>query len=511
MTAEDQVLGRRVGTSALWTALNTGVLRVATFATSLVIARLVTPYDFGVFTVALTIFNILFSISELGVSSALVREYDRSRAIAPTIFTISLVNGAVLSGVMVAFAPELARALGAPAATTALRILALVVLLSGFSAVPAALMSRDFMQRQRFITDAAFFVASTASMLVLVLLGHPVIGLAVSRVAGQVVTVILIMAMSPEKYWPGFRWHEAKPLLAFGLPLAGSYLISLAIANVDFIVIGHQLGARRLGYYNLAFNISGWPVTIFSSVLISVTLPTLSRVRDRPVELNRHLAAGLSAIAATSFPVCALLAALSVPLIDVVYGARWHAAWSALVVLALFGAARTVLMLFSDLAIATGLTRRLFVIQALWLLTLIPVMVFCVTTWGIAGAGIAHALVVVLLVVPMYLLVLRRSTSIDLGRLLPCLVRPIGASLAAAGVAYAATRLVDAQTWQLMIGFGAGFLTYLLLSGTWLLEVKRTLVSMYWGKPDMVSSQRCGRHRRSASVNERATFAGPGR
>jgi PST family polysaccharide transporter len=480
--AAPPLVGRKVGTGALWSALNAGTLRVATFAVSLIAARLIAPHDFGVFVVAVTVFNVAMSFAELGLSSAIVREHERSREIAPTVFTLSLANAGVLAGLMVIFAPTLSRLLGSEEATDAVRVLALFVLLSGFSAVPAALMTRDFMQRQRFVIDAAFLVSSTVSMIALVLLGHPVMGLAVSRVAGQVVTVVMIMWMSPERYWPRFHWGVAKPLLAFGLPLAASNLLMMAIANVDFAVVGHALGPRQLGYYNLAFSIAGWPVTIFSAVLISVTLPTLSRVRGSPTELTRHLAAGLSAVTALSFPVCALCSVLAGPLIDVVYGSRWHPAWAALVVLSIFGAARTVLTLFSDLTIALGLTRWLFAIQVAWLAVLVPVMIVFVNRWGIAGAGVAHASVVTLLVIPLYVIVTKRATPVRLAAVRDALLPPLGASLCAAGAAYGATRLVEAPAAKLLLGLLTGLLAYALIAGRWLIPLRRRLHDMYWRK-----------------------------
>jgi lipopolysaccharide exporter len=365
------------------------------------------------------------------------------------------------------------------------RVLSLVVLLSGISAVPAALLTRDFMQRQRFFADAAFFVASTVVMLTLVLLGHPIMGLAFSRVAGQLVTVVLIMWLAPERYWPGFRPREAMKLLTFGLPLAGANLLALAIMNIDFIVVGHYLGAHQLGYYNLAFNISAWPVMMFSSVLIRVTLPTLSRVRNSATDLTKHLTAGLSAIAAVSFPVCAMLAALAGPLINTVYGTRWHPAWVALVVLALFGATRTVLQLFSDLTIALGLTRRLLLIQVLWLLLLIPTMIVCVERWQIAGAGVAHALVVVLLVVPIYMITIHRNTPIGLGWISGAVARPLFASVCAAVIAYISTMAASADGSKLLIGLGTGLVVYVLLAGRWLHGLQLRLRTMYWRAPRM--------------------------
>jgi lipopolysaccharide exporter len=472
--------GRQVGSSAIWSAANAGIVRASTFAVSLLIARLVAPYEFGVFTVAFVVLTFALSLPQLGVASAIVREHNRSADIAPTVLTISLIGGALVALIMVLFAPLFARELGVPDAAGAVRVLSLIPLLSGFSALPVALMSRDFMQRQQFIADASFFLVSTVTMLVLVLRGHAVMGLVWSQVAGHIVSISLLMRMAPERHWPGWRRREAAHLLAFGLPLAGSTVITMAIENVDFIVVGHLLGAQKLGYYNLAFSIAGWPVTIFGAVLISVTLPTLSRARHDPRELTRHVRAGLSAVVAASFPVCALMSALAGPLINVVYGPRWHAAWSALIVLSIFGAARTILRLFSDLAIALGQTRRLFYVQLAWLGSLVPVMFICVTRWGIFGAGIAHALIVTLVVLPMYLATLHRKTPVPLGALRSSLMHPFAASLLGGVAAYAAASLVDGDVWKLLLGLAAGLLGYSLLAGRWLVRVGGTLRAMYW-------------------------------
>lgn len=473
-------LGRQVGTSALWQAANAGILRVASFFVALVVAHLVAPYFFGVFTVAITVYNVVSSIATLGVPSAIVREPERTAEIAPTIQTLSVVMNLALTVLMFVTAPFLARELGASSAVGAVRVLSVVIVLGGFSAVPASLMSRDFMQRQRFATDAAFLVSSTAVMLVLVGLGHPVMGLALSRVAGQLVSVILMNVLAPEHYGFGFCASEARALLSFGLPLAGANLVTLAIANVDFIVIGHLLGATQLGFYNLAFNISGWPVSIFSAVLVSVTLPTLSRVRNDPVELARHLEAGLSAVVAASFPVSALLSALAVPLIDIVYGSRWQHASTALIILTVFGAAQTVLTLFSDLLIALGLTRRLLVIQLVWLLFLAPAMILGVHGLKIAGAGVAHASVVVLAVMPLYLMTVARRTDVSLDWIRRSVAVPLFAALVSGGLAYGSTHLVSGHLLQLFIGIVVGVAAYCLCSGRWLLRVIRTLRQMYW-------------------------------
>lgn len=475
-----EATGRRIGISVLWSATNTVMLRLTGFILNLVVARLVAPHFFGVFTVAITVATVVGSVAELGVGSALIRENERAARLAPTAVTISLATATALTLLLLGGAPFLARELGAAEATGAVRILAFTIFLAGFSAVPVAILNREFMQREQFVADALFFAAQFAVMFPLILTGHPVLGLAFSRLAAQFVSVATLNLLAPEHYLPGYDRAAGRELMAFGLPLAGTSLLTILITNVDFMVVGRLLGPSDLAYYNLAFNISGWPVSIFSAVLVSVTLPTLARVRNSPDELERHLATGLAAVSAASFPVCGLLAGLAAPVIDVVYGTRWHPAWTALVVLAVFGAARTVLTLFSDLAVALGLTRRLLLIQVLWLVALIPAMLAGVNLWGIAGAGAAHAAVVLLVVAPLYLWTIRRCTPVGTAWIARSAARPLLAALVATAVAVVVTDVISGDLLRLLVGLAAGLIAYSAVAGRWLVATVRTIRAAYW-------------------------------
>jgi lipopolysaccharide exporter len=475
--------GRKVGTGAMWQAANVGVLRVANFAVGLIVARIVIPYDFGVFTVAMTICNIIGSIASIGFISAIVREPERTKQIAPTVLTMTIATCAVLTAGMYFAAPELAGSLGSSAATDAVRVLSLYIFVSGFGALPVALLSRDFMQRQRFVVDGSYAASSTAVMFVLIAMGHPVMGLALSRVVGQVLSVIIANFLAPEKYRPGFDRHEAKQLLVFGLPLTGSRLLGLSIANIDFIIVGHLLGAQQLGYYNLAFNICSWPLTIFSAILDDITLPTLSRVRDSPKELAKHLEAGLSGLSGATFITCGLLAGLALPLIDAVYGHRWQPAWAPLVLLSVFGAIQTILGMFWDLNVALGLTRRLLGIQIIWIAALAPAMYFAVDRWHTPGAGLAHTVVVAALVFPIYLITVHTKTTLGLGWVRRGLLVPLLTSSVASVAAYGGTRLVDGDWTKVFVGLVIGLVVYAALAGRWLARVMSTLRAMYWKAP----------------------------
>jgi PST family polysaccharide transporter len=483
--------------AAFWSAANTAFMRLGQLGISVVIARLVSPHEFGVFVVALITFQIVINISEIGVSAALVREVDNADRIAPTVSTIAIVTSAILAGGMFLAAPLLASSLGAPAATDAVRVLALPLLLAGPTAVPAALLARDFHQGRKMAADFGSFVVSNGLLLMLAWHGYGVMALAWSRVAGHVVSAILLFLMTSHRYRPGFDPTQARRLLRFGLPLAGSNLAGFTLANVDFMVIGRLAGSLQLGYYNLAFTVSSWPPNVFTVILYSVTLPALARVKGGIREMERHLAAALSAASAASFPVTALCAVLAHPLITLVYGARWAPSAAILVVLALFGSPRVIISLFSDVLVAVDRTRHLFRLQMLWLVALAPAMILAVYLGAGVGAGIAQVVVAVGVVLPAYVFVLVRTVGLSMRVLLRPAGYPLVAAVAGSVAAYLVAGRFEGPLAQLLAGTGAFTLVYLLVLGRWLLRLKRELVHLY------------GRAKPSGSDQEPAEPAGP--
>jgi lipopolysaccharide exporter len=467
-TQDSRGLAKRIGSGALWSALNSGVSRVGQFVIAVVVARIVSPRDFGVFVVATTVYAIIVNVSEVGVSAALIRSNEPADEIGPTVTGIACVTSAFLAAGMFLLASPLASALGSSSAANAVRVLSITVLLAGPSATPSALLTREYMQRRIMTADMASFVVGNALLIPLAVSGAGVMALVWSRVAAQTASTIALILLAPKRYWPGFNRQRARGLLKFGLPLAGANIISFAIGNADFAVVGRVLGAEPLGIYNLAYNISSWPVSVFSNILNSVTLPTFGRVHTRPAVLREHVSLAMSSISAVAFPTSALCLALARPLVYAIYGARWGGAVSVLQVLTLFGLIRVVIAMLSDLLTAVGATRRLLLLQVIWLAALVPAMIILVRLRGVVGAGLAHVLVAALVVVPFYLVLVHGATAVTMRSLARASAVPFFASAVAAGAAYGLSRLVGGAWPALLVGGFGGLLVYLALTAVWI-------------------------------------------
>jgi PST family polysaccharide transporter len=272
-------------------------------------------------------------------------------------------------------------------------------------------------------------------------------------------------------------------LLRFGLPLTGANLIGYTIGNVDVGTIGRMAGPVPLGTFSLASNVAGWPLSLFSTVLVNVGLPVLSKVRHDAVMLTRYLTNAMSAISFASLYVAAMCASLAQPLVVSLYGQKWAAAGGVLAVLGIYGAVRVFLALVFDALVACNATSRLLATQLLWIVVLVPAMITGVATGGVEGAAVAHVLVSALVVFPLSLIMLRRAAGVRLQPLLAGTVLPISAAVLTALAARAAAGTVDNSWAQVGLGAAVGTAVYVVLTWRGGRRVLQEIRSLYGSGP----------------------------
>lgn len=429
-------LMRLVGKSAAWSTLDVTVVRIGSFAQGVAVARIVAPRQFGVFATALVVHTIVVNVSDFGVGSALIRaDSKRIAGIAPTVATISIAVGLVLGALVAAFSSPLAGALSSPAAAAPIAVMALNLPLAGVTATPSSMLRREFRMDLMFVADVANLIVTAVVVIALALAGWGAMALAWSWVAGQLATTVILLSFRAGRYRPGWSRVEARRLLGFGLPLAGGNLLAFLVLNVDYIVVGRVLGAEALGLYMLAFNLSGWPINIFGAVIRSVSLPSFSRLSLEGESMPEHFLSALRMIAGVTVPICFIIGAVGHSAVVAIYGDRWSPAASALVGLSVLGAGRILLELSGDFLVSLGRTRALMVAQVPWLISLVVALVLVAPRWGIRGVGFAQALVVVVIVGPVYAVFLRRAGVRTL-RLLRVLAPAVLWAVAAAAVAH---------------------------------------------------------------------------
>jgi PST family polysaccharide transporter len=402
--------GGKVRSAARWSLINTVVMRLGNFATGVILARYVLgPAAWGVYGIAQTVLLVLLSANELGVGLAIVRWDGDPRRFAPTVLTLSTVSSSLLYVALFTAAPSVARAMGSPEAAGVLRVMCLCVVLDGLAQVPGGFLTREFAQGKRMSIDAVNFVLSTGVTLALAFAGWGAMSFACGAVVGNTSSLIGCCLAAPGTLRFGWNPDQARALLRFGLPLAGASMLALGVVNADTLVVGSTLGNVQLGFYALAFNISGWPVRIISEAARRVSFAGFSRLAGSPRALAHGFSRALGVLMTGTVPLCVLLGILAGPLVQVVYGSQWLPAAKALPWLMALGLARIGCELAYDCLVAVGQRRPLILVQGLWLAALIPVLIVAARHHGIVGVSQGHVLVAAGLVAPVFLFALRRG------------------------------------------------------------------------------------------------------
>lgn len=459
----EKSLASRVRGGGAWGGLNIAVSRILQFVTTIIVARIIAPEEFGVLAVAIVVQTIALNIGELGTTAALARGDRDPDGIAPTVFTLSLATSAALTLIMVGTAPWLSAAMGVPSATPVVQVMALSVFLAGLAAVPSALIWRDFLQKRRIAVDVTSIVVALVLVVPLALIGLGAMALAWSRVGGQLVSTIGYWMISPRRYLPGWNRAEIGALIKLGMPLALSNLVVFVTLNVDYIVVGRALGPTELGLYLMAFNLAALPSSVITAMIRTVAIPVFGRLHAQGA-LETATARLVRATAWIAFPISAVIAALGADLMVAFYGARWEPAAAALLGLCVLGAARILSALFADLCVGAGKTVGLFWVQVVWLAALIPATIAGVGLWGIAGAGYAHATVAWLVVVPAYLFAIRRAIGARPFQQLWAFLPVLGAGIVAGFAGWGLASMVDGAWPSIVIGGAGAAIVYLALT-----------------------------------------------
>ncbi|OBB35441.1 lipopolysaccharide biosynthesis protein [Mycobacterium sp. 852002-51961_SCH5331710] len=451
------------GRQAAWNYLVFGLSKSSALITTVIVARLLDPADFGLFALALLIINFFDYLKDLGVGAALVQSPASWKRFAPTALTLVTATGLIAGVALAVAAPLAATLLGQPELTSMVRVLSIAVTISAVGVLPAALLRRRLDFKSRLWPEFIAAVVKAAVTITLAATGFGVWSLVYGQLIGAVALTVLYwwVARNPINY--GFDTHEARQLVGYGLSVTGVTLLAFGIANVDYAVVGLRLGDTALGLYTLAFRIPDLLVLSLCIVISEVLFSSLSRLQHDRQQVGEHYLQVVTIVVPLTAPICVGLAAAAPAVIGTLYGPEYADAAPVLAVLAMYGLIHSASYHAGDVFKAIGRPGLLTATGAAKLALLIGPI------WWAAGKSIVMVAVVLLLVelVPLVanMILVRAVTGLPMGRLILATLRPMPA---AAVMAFAMVGIVYATgQWpapiQLTLAMPIGLVCYLLM------------------------------------------------
>ena len=300
-----------------------------------ILARLLTPTDFGVVALALVFITLLDTISDLGLSPALVisRE-DELQERAMTVFTFTVALGALLSVLTAALAPLAALFFDQPELLPLLAVLGLNFFVRALGATHYALAQKEMDFRSRTAAELAGVVVRGATGITLALVGLGAWSLVVAYLAGTAALTATLWTLVPWR--PTGRANRAQlpQMLRFGSTLTGVDILAAVISQVDYVFIGRMLGAYALGLYALGFRVPQMLIISLAVVAGRVLFPAFASV-DRK-SLGRAFLVSVRYATIVALPLAVGVAVLAEPLVLALFGERWEASVDCMRVLSLY-------------------------------------------------------------------------------------------------------------------------------------------------------------------------------
>ena len=372
-----------------WQTLATGGSALVSLATVMILARLLTPQDFGQLAVAQAFITLAGALVQRGLGLAIVQRFALTRRHVATGLTLALASGALLAAAVWALAPWLVRLVGAPDAEPVVRALAPVVLLTGAGLVSAHRLRRHLRFRALMAADVASRVIGSAIVAVaLALLEYGVWALVWGALAHRASYCVAVLACAPPRGLGAGR-RETVDLVRTGAGFSALAMTDIATKQSLRLLIAGTLGAASLGLFTRARSLSRAPARL-GRLLNRVLLPAMSRRqrrlhRLRPVYLNGVELAALAALPAS------LLIALTAPeIVRIVLGRQWEGAVPVLSLLSLTAALQAIDAIHAPVIRALGAVHREAWRRALYLALLLAA-VWTASPWGLAGVAAALA------------------------------------------------------------------------------------------------------------------------
>ena len=403
MNVEDETLasaGRslplraRVARSVFWLAWSRGVVQLLAFATTVLVARILAPADYGVMALASAFIGAANTLAEMGLGRAIIQFRDLTKRELDTCFWIVMALAIIAYAVLSLGARIIAHWLSVPQLAEVLPILALVLPLTACSVVS------DSLLRQRLALDRisqAEIVGGLATLPVVLfcaLAGLGVWALVIGAILYPGARSLIIFVFAPWR--PGFRigGARAKEVLRFSLTTLGANILWSLGEQVDVVVIGKVTGQVTTGLYSMAKQLALLPGQKMSSIVNTLNSPIMAELQTNIDVLRVTFYRTMRLTAAFTLPVSTGMMLVADELVSIVLGPKWAPVVPVLRLLCFYAAVRSIDVLQAPMLYARHRERLMFW-YCLALLVAVPAAVALGALWrGATGA--------VLMLVPVY-------------------------------------------------------------------------------------------------------------
>lgn len=397
--------------------------RASSFLVFFVLARLLSPSDFGLVALSLIVMGFTEIFIDQGFGDAVVQSHDESDLYLSTAFWVNIVTALVMMMIVLLLGNYIAALFKTQKLATIIRVLSITFLFTALSSVQTALLRRKMEYRLLAIRMTLANLISGLVSITMALKGFGVWSLVIQQIVFGLVSVIVVWRVG--KFRPSFHFDSKSfgQLMHFGLKTCGVKTVDMLHLKLVESLIGFYLGPAILGIYSVGTRLAVTIMQLLGTSVADISLAHFSSLRRLEGDIAGAYLRMLKRLSMTSVPLFAFFALESRTLVHVLFGPKWDASVPVFAAFCAEGIVQ-VLIYFSCSVISAVGRPGLQLAMSIFKLFLNVGAFYLFYSRGIAAIAWSLAGVTVLIIVPVYVLILSRLLRIDLldifkGLLLP--------------------------------------------------------------------------------------------
>lgn len=403
----------RSAKSGIWVFATKFSSRFLQILLLIILARLLTPRDFGLMGIALLTLGATQQFSKIGLDTALVQNRrDNIDHYLNTTWVLESTRGLLIFCTLFVTAPFIADFFGEPEATPLIRVIGIAPLLLGFRNPGVVYFKKDLDFHKEFVFRSIGGVTQFAVGVTYALLSPTVWALVIAFVAGDVAKSLVSYLLHGYRPWPAFDIAAAKELINYGKWITGSSIIYYIYSQGDDAFVGWYISATALGFYQYAYRIADIPSSEVSEVISSVSFPAFSKLQDDPKRLKEAILGATRITTFVSIPMSFGIVLIAPSFVPLVLGEDWTPMITVLQLLAIYGLLHSMTRNFGevwkaigrpDLITKLGFVRVICIALLIWPAT---------AMWGIEGTAAVVVGVYIFPMLPLDVYFISRTTTV---------------------------------------------------------------------------------------------------
>jgi len=377
-----------------WTSGGRFITRSLAFLKILILARVLTPSQFGIFGIASLLLSFLETLTETGINVVLIQSKDALSDYINSAWVVSIIRGVIVAALLALSAPLIASFFHIEGATQLLLFTSLVPLVRGFINPAEVKFQKELRFQLQFWFTSALYIVDAVSAITIALITHSVYaliwGLLLSAIFEVIISFLLIRPL------PKFSIEKKyfKDIFHRGIWITGYTVFNYIAENADNAVVGRVLGAEALGLYQMAYKVAILPITEVSDVVSSVVFPVYTKISGESKRLKKAFFKTVSTVALGSIVLGAVIFFFPTQLIMLFLGSKWLSIAPVLQVLIIYGVLRTIAGPASALFLSLGKQKYVTAMVFTRFFALAIAIYPLVLAKGLIGAAYAQVIAV---------------------------------------------------------------------------------------------------------------------